>query len=129
MFRKHEKLRKTREDKLFICVFNFTQAFYSIKEYLRKEYPQKSRLVEDFFSKVNIGFIARKDISNDLKHNPDKDLRFGLGEVNKEITREANKKIIRTQYRRSWFYSGIDSVEHCNRLFQDLKTLFETHFI
>ena len=120
LFKKPEQLEKRRRDKLFSSILGFTQTYYSIKEYLCKEYPQKKRIIEDFFSEKTIGLIARKDISNDLKHNPVNDLIFKFGVVGKETIREPKKVIHKTNYKRTWFYADLDSVELCNRLHNEL---------
>ncbi len=128
LFNKEQELKKLLEDKLFSSVFNFTQTYYSIKEYLREEFPEMKQIIEDFFSNEKIGLIARKDICNDLKHNPEKDLMYGLGEVRKVSFTEPEQVAINIEFRRTWFYSGIDSVEHCNLLFKELKTFIEANF-
>lgn len=128
LFNKERELRKLYKDKLFSSILNFTQTYYSLKEYLRKEFPQKKDIIEDFFSNKKVNLIARKDICNDLKHNPEKDLKYGLEEVNRETIKEPKQIKINIEFRRTWFYSGIDSVEHCNTLFKDLLKFIEAHF-
>ncbi len=128
LFNKHEALQKHREEKLFSSILNFTQTFYSIKEYLVKEYPSKEVIIENFFSNEKVKMKSRKEISNDLKHNPEKDLKFGIGEVSREIILEPKKRIEKINMRKTWFYSGIDAVEYCNILFRELLELIEINF-
>jgi hypothetical protein len=121
MFKKHEDLKKSREEILFFTIFNFTQVYYSVKEYLKKEDPSQKDKIETFFCDRPLGFKARKDISNDLKHNPSNDLTYAFGQVGPtETTREGSSLVIRTNYRETWFYYGVDSVDYCNRLYKEL---------
>jgi hypothetical protein len=129
ILRKRDELQKSREDKLFFTVFNFTQVYYSLKEYLRKEYPARKEKIEIFYSSRPLGFAGRKEISNDLKHNPSNDLRYGFGQVGEEEkVREGSKLIIRMKYKHTWFYYGIDSVEYCNNLYKELMEFITTEF-
>lgn len=124
LIKMHEDLKKSREDILFFTIFNFTQVYYSIKEYLRKEYPTQKERIEQFFSDRPLGFKARKDISNDLKHNPSNDLQYGIGKIGKDETfMDGKKLIVRTNYKETWFYYGVDSVEYCNHLYTQLIEL------
>jgi hypothetical protein len=126
LFKKHEDLKKSREEILFFTIFNFTQVYYSIKEYLKKEYPSQKEKIEAFFSDRPLGFMARKDISNDLKHNPSNDIQYKIGQIAKtEKFREGTSLIIRTNYRETWFYYGIDSVEYCNHLYKELSEFMD----
>lgn len=128
LLKNSDELKQLREDKLFDSIFNFSQIFYSIKEYLRKEYPQSKQLIEDFFSNEKIGTVTRTKISNDLKHNPDKDLIYGVGKVKEETIQESKKTIYKMYYRQTYFYSGIDSVELCNSLYCDLMKFINDNF-
>lgn len=96
---KEQKLRKLHEDKLFSSIFSFTQTYYSIKEYLRKEFPQNKEIIEEFYSNEKSGLIARKDICNDLKHNPEKDLKYGFGQVSRETFTEPKQVVINIKFR------------------------------
>lgn len=125
---KQKELKQFQEDKLYTSIFNFTQTYYSIKEFLRKKFPQKKKVIEDFFSNEKVGQIARKNICNDLKHNPEKDLKYGIGEVSRETRKEPGKQMTRITFRETWFYAGIDSVEHCNKLFYELLSFIEENF-
>lgn len=124
-----EELKKSREDMLFFYIFNFTQVYYSLKEYLRKEYPAKKGEIEAFYSTRQVGFQARKDMSNDLKHNPTKDLKYEQRTVDIQKSREGN--VLRTTYisKQSWFYYEIDSVEYCNKLYKELTDFIRTEFV
>jgi hypothetical protein len=128
LFNKEQELRSLYKDKLFSSIFNFTQTYYSIKEYLVKEFPQKKEIIEDFFSNEKIGLLTRKAICNDLKHDPKKDLKYEFGEVSKQTFTEPGQVVIKIEFRRTWFYSGIDSVEHCNVLYKELKRFIEVDF-
>lgn len=131
LIKKQEELKKSREDVLFFTILNFTQVFYSIKEYLRMEYPSKKDKIENFFSNKPVGFEfkARKDISNDLKHNPANDLKYGFGQIGKTETKiEGSTMFITTRSRETWFYYELDSVEHCNNLYNDVIQFMETEF-
>lgn len=128
LMRKVDELEMFRRDRLFSAILNFTQTLYSLKEYLRKVYPQKKDNIEAFFSNNELKVIARKDISNDLKHNPDKDLKYGIDIVGREIVIENNKQVEKIELKRTWFYSGIDSVDLCNHLFKDTLEFVEKSF-
>jgi hypothetical protein len=60
-----------------------------------------------------------------LKHNPDKDLVFGMGVVRKEIIKNQFKHQEIFHFKETWFYEGKDSVEHCNILFNDLMSFIK----
>lgn len=124
-----DKLRKSREDMLFFTIFNFTQVFYSIKEYLKAGYPNKKVEIENFFSTRQLGFTERKAISNDLKHNPSSDLKYEHGQIGESQTRREGRKLkIMTYYRWTWFYYGVDSVEYCNTLYKELIDFLTKEF-
>jgi hypothetical protein len=128
IIRQQNKLKKEREERLHFKILNFTQVFYSIKEFLKKGYPEKKQKVEDFFSDTELGNKARKDISNDLKHNPENDLKYGFGQVGKEEIRDGTKRIKKIYFKHSWFYRGIDSVEYCNNLYKELSNFIHVEF-
>ncbi|HBL73962.1 MAG: hypothetical protein A2W90_12205 [Bacteroidetes bacterium GWF2_42_66] len=128
IIRKQDKLKKEREERLHFTILNFTQVFYSVKEYLKKGYPEKRQKVEDFFSNIGLGNKARKDISNDLKHNPQNDIKYGFGEVGKEETKDGTKRITKIYFKHTWFYGGIDSVEYCNNLYKELSRFIHDEF-
>jgi len=129
MLDKPDKLRKSREDVIFFTILNFTQVFYSVKEYLKKEYPLKKSEIENFFSSRHLNLKARKEISNDLKHNPSADLKYQSGQIGKEETKREGTTVTTTvNYRRTWFYYGIDSVDYCNNLYSDLIDFLTKEF-
>lgn len=120
LFKKPELLDELKKDKLFCSILNFTQTYYSIKEYLCKEYPLKKKIIEDFYSDKSLGIVKRKGISNDLKHNPQNDIVFKFGVVGREKRIEPGKTVEITHYKNTWFYAGIDSVDLCNNLCAEL---------
>jgi hypothetical protein len=114
-----EKLEIERYEKLYGEIFNFTQTFFSFKEYLKKIYPQHFQIIEDFFSNEKREGIARKDICNDLKHNPENDLEYKRDYP--ETTILPNKKEYRFYNHKRWVYKkDIYSVEYCNILYNEL---------
>lgn len=115
-----EKLKTDREETLFHHIFNFTQTLYSIKEYLKQEYPTNKVDIEKFFSEEKIKDISRKEIANDLKHNPSKDLKYDLKQVDEQTYIEGKSIKTEISMNRSWFYGELDSVDHCNKLFKEL---------
>jgi len=119
LLEKGETLQKQREEDLFGKLFHFSQTFFSIKDYLKKIYPQYEGIIEDFFSIEKIDGITRKKICNDLKHNPPNDLVLKRPEP--EITLLPTGRIIKVSNQKKWFYVGKDSVEYCNKLFNDLS--------
>jgi hypothetical protein len=128
IIRKQDELKKMREERLHFTILNFTQVFYSVKEYLKKGYPEKKQKVEDFFSNNELGIKARKDISNDLKHNPQNDIKYGFGQVGKEETKDGTKRITKIYFKHTWFYNGIDSVEYCNNLYKEFSRFIHDEF-
>lgn len=116
-------LIKKREEDLFGKIFHFSQTFFSLKDYLKKLYPQYEGIVEDFFSNEIIDGITRKKIGNDLKHNPEYDLE--LKKRKPEITKLGTKQIITIHMEGKWYYNEIDSVKHCNTLFSELSEFLE----
>jgi hypothetical protein len=125
LIKQPEILNELRKDKLFCSILNFTQTYYSIKEYLRKEYPQNKKNIENFFSEKSLGIITRKGISNDLKHNPQNDIVYKFGVVGKEKIIEPGKITEVTHFKHTWFYAGLDSVDLCNNLYIDLIKFIE----
>jgi len=123
-----KKLQKSREDKLFFSVFNFTQVYYSIKDYLKKEFPDRKDKIEGFFSSRIVGLKARKDISNDLKHNPENDLKYDTRLVDKQEYIEGRTKHVKFNLKNSWFYYDIDAVEYCNKLYKELLDFISIEF-
>jgi hypothetical protein len=120
-----ENLQKAQADKLYCRIFNFTQTYYSIKEYLRKLYPQHKSIIEDFFSNDKIGLISRKDICNDLKHKPEKDLKYKTNLVREVTKSETKMQILITNFGKTWFYDKVDSVALCNDLYNELLMFLE----
>ena len=76
LIKKAEELKKLRELKLYTSIFNFTQIFYSVKEFLLADFPQYKIDIENFFSNEKVSGLSRTRISNDLKHNSKKDLEY-----------------------------------------------------
>jgi hypothetical protein len=135
MERNGKELEEQRAEKLYDQIFNFSQTFFSIKDYLKNIHPQHSAIIEDFFSNEKRGGIARKDISNDLKHNPQNDLVYDRHEA--EITLhykmiDAERivpigKTISFETQKKWHYKGIYSVEYCNLLYSELLAFIGTN--
>jgi hypothetical protein len=128
LFNYQDKLQKSREEKLFFSIFNFTQIYYSIKDYLKKEFPERKDKIEGFYSTKLLGLKARKDISNDLKHNPENDLKYDFRFVDRQHYIEGRTKHIKLNLKNSWFYHDIDSVEYCNKLYKELLDFLTTEF-
>ncbi len=125
LLKKPQQLIKERQDFLFHTIFNFTQTYYSIKEYLKKEFPSKTKDIENFFSDESFRLKKRKDLSNDLKHNPNKDLQFEFGQTDVKLIRNDSDFTLKTNYEEAWFYDGNESVEYCNSLYKDLMIFLE----
>ena len=123
-FRKREQeyrsLVKTREYVFFTWLLNFTQCFYSLKEYLINLQVIEKRKVEEFFSRPASKGLSRKQTANDLKHNPDKDAKYDFQVVKKEKIIDGNTVRNNMYYKKSWFYEDREAVEHCTALFNDL---------
>jgi hypothetical protein len=132
--RKIQKLKKLREDKLYCRIFNFTQTYYSIYQYLIGKYtkkvdPQRNKIIEDFFTNEKKGGINRIEICNGLKHNPKKDLEHKTHLAKEEIVSQSQRQIIYTNRGQTWFYEHIDSVALCNDLYNELLTFLEKHHL
>ena len=118
LFNKAKELKDIREEKVHHRIFYFTQTYYSLKEYLKDAYPDKKKIIEDFF-------YLRKDICNVLKHNPENHLIYGLGKIGNEVVIENEKRIEKKYYKLAWFYKGKETIEYCNLLYSDLLTFIE----
>lgn len=129
LFNKAEELYQLRKDKLYTAVFNFTQTFYALKECLLSQSPNEKDKIENFFSNEKKKSISRKDIANDLKHDPIKDLKFDSRVVKMEIIKEPNKETHISYMRRSWFYGEHETVEYCRELYNDLLNFMKLTFI
>lgn len=128
LFREGEDLYELRKDHLFKTVFNFSQNFYSLKEYLIEYEPKKVGVIEDFFSNENNDQLSRKQISNDLKHNPNNDLEFDSRIVKKESIIEHHKTTHISYIGHSWFYGKVETVEYCHKLYAELIQFLEKNF-
>lgn len=128
IYEAEKELKKKLKDRLFTSIFNFTQTYYSIKEYLVKEYSYKKTNIENFFSNAQNRSTPRKSICNDLKHIPENDLKFEARELDKKSYIEGNTHFIKIEFRETWFYQKLDSVEHCNNLYNDLIEFLGKNF-
>ena len=128
LFRKKDELKKSRVEKLYFNIFNYTQVFFSLKDYMKKGYPEKEQVIESFFSDKDSSDKARKDISNHLKHNPQMDIKYATGQVEREERKEGDKRKVIIHFRETWFYRGIDSVEYCNKIYNELINLINDEF-
>lgn len=124
-YQEYLTLVMTREYVLFTCILNFTQCYYMIKEYLKKLFPQYFKQVEEFFSEPEKENLARKLMSNDLKHNPDNDIQYGFRVVGRETTIYSNKVVHTTNMKHSWFYKDIETVQYCTQLYNELLQFVE----
>ena len=115
-----EKLKTDREECLFHHLFNFTQTVYSIKEYLKEEYNAGKGDIEKFFSEEKIRNHTRTRLANDLKHNPGKDLKYDFKQVDERTYIEGRTIKTEISMKRSWFYGELDSVDSCNKLFDEI---------
>jgi hypothetical protein len=115
-------------EKLYSRIFNFTQTFYSIKEYLKKIYPEQEQCIEDFFSNELFYLpFSRKDISNDLKHHPDlKDLKLKNLSVGRSQYPDCSYSIFFLSDM-DWFYGNINAVPFCNNLYKELLEFLKGH--
>lgn len=129
-----DNIQRTREEKLYCRIFNFTQTYYSIYKYLTGKYTKKidsqqNKIIEDYFAIDKKAGIVRTEISNALKHNPKKDLIYKTKMVKDEMVSQSGKQIIITNHYKTWFYDGIDTVEHYNALYNELlEFLNKNHF-
>lgn len=116
----YQMLQRVRNLELFTAILNFTQSFYSLKDYLKKSFPQFKNKIEEFFSRENNSMKSRKSISNDLKHNPKNDVEYRFEKTGHETVHTPGKILSTTYMKHSWFYGNNESVEHCSLLFSDL---------
>lgn len=128
MFKRAEDLYQLRKDKLFTEIFSFSQTFCSLKDYLNGYAPSKKSLIENFFSNEKINLLSRKQMANDLKHNPKKDLVFDIRVVKKETIKEPGKITHISYIKHSWFYDKIEAVEYCHQLYVDLIIFMKANF-
>ncbi len=128
LFKRADDLYSLRKDQLFTAIFNFSQTFYSLKEYLIVYDPIKEGLIEDFFSNEKTDMLSRKQIANDLKHDPNNDLIFDSRVVKNEIIKEPGKITHISYLSHSWFYRNLETVEYCQRLYKELLTFLEKSF-
>ncbi|HCB44968.1 MAG TPA: hypothetical protein DEP37_00920 [Algoriphagus sp.] len=120
LHKKVDLIRREREDILYYRIFCFTQVVYSLKDYLKKIYPLKKREIESFFSDQIDGSIPKKGLANDLKHNPDKDLKFGFVEKSKKTEIVNRSKITTINFNFNWKYQGLDTIDHCKTVFKEI---------
>lgn len=121
--RQGQELEEHRTEKLYGRILNFSQTYLSMKDYLKKLYPKKKQIIEDFFSNDKVDGIARKDIGRDLKHNPENDLTLKMKKS--EISFLPYGKIYSVEIQKKWFYKDIYSVEYCNLLYNELLTFLK----
>jgi hypothetical protein len=131
---KIQELKNLREDKLYSRIFNFTQTYYSIYQYLKGKYtkrvdPQRNKIIEDFFTNEKKRKINRIEICNGLKHNPKKDLEYKTHLAKEEIVSQSQRQIIYANRGQTWFYEHIDSVALCRDLYSELVMFIEKHHL
>tara|TARA_R110002020_G_C16159563_1_gene763285 strand:+ start:460 stop:1011 length:552 start_codon:yes stop_codon:yes gene_type:complete len=120
LYKKMDSIIRERQEILYYRIFCFSQVIYSLKEYLKKLLPEKKKKIESFFSDQIDGAIPIKDLANDLKHNPDKDMKFGFV-VKSKKTEIVDRKIINTiNYNFNWHYEGMDSLDYCKSIYKDI---------
>lgn len=120
LHKKVDLIRMEREDILYYRIFCFTQVAYSLKDYLKKIYPLKKLEIESFFSDQIDGAIPKKDIANDLKHNPKNDMKFGFVEKSKKTEIVNRSKITTINFNFNWNYQGLDTIDHCKTVFKEI---------
>jgi hypothetical protein len=120
---KGKELKEQREEKLFDSLFNFSQTFLSLKDYLRKTYPERDTTIEGFFSNEMFDGIARKKIGIDLKHNPSDDLELRKRATETKLS--PNKRIVTIYNQKKWYYGNKDSVKYCHKLYKELMTFIK----
>lgn len=121
--------KKQKEQNLYYEIFSFSQLYYSTKEYLKKYFPEKSKLIENFYSNEKIHGFSRKDLSNDLKHNPNKDMKFRRVKYmeEKEVTGKLHKTTM--YFKNTWEYQGMDSIILCESLYKELDSFLKKEFV
>jgi hypothetical protein len=125
LFRQAEDITKKRKEVLYYRIFCFSQVVFSLKDYLKKSYPVHERKIESFFSDPREGGMTIKQMSNDMKHNPKLDLKYGLV-IKSSKTEIINRRQMTTTYANfNWSYRGIDSIDHCNYIFTKIRHFLE----
>jgi len=121
LFKQAEDITKKRKEDLYYRIFCFSQVVFSLKDYLKKSYPVHTGKIESFFSDPREGGIIIKEMSNDMKHNPKLDLKYGLV-IKSTKTEIINRRQTTTTYANfNWSYRGIDSIDHCNYIYKEIR--------
>ena len=128
LFKKADLLKGKREEVLYYRIFCFSQVVYSLKDYLNKIYPEKKAIIESFFSDKPEGGVSRKQLSNDLKHNPSKDMKFGFIEKGRKTELINRSKITTINYNFNWHYEGFDSIDHCKSIYKEILLFLRDEF-
>lgn len=125
LFRKADAITKKRKDVLYYRIFCFSQVVFSLKDYLIKSFPVHTRKIESFFSDPREGGIIIKQMSNDMKHNPKLDLKYGLV-IKSSKTEIINRTQMTTTYANfNWSYQGIDSIDHCKYIYREIHQFLQ----
>lgn len=120
LFKQADAITKERKDVLYYRIFCFSQVVFSLKDYLKKSYPVHTGKIESFFSDPREGGITIKQMSNDMKHNPKLDLKYGLV-IKSSKSEIINKTQIMTTYANfNWGYQKIDSIDYCKYLYKEI---------
>lgn len=125
LFRQSEDITKKRKDLLYYRIFCFSQVVFSLKDYLKKSYPVHEREIESFFSDPREGGMTIKQMSNDMKHNPKLDLKYGLFTKSTKTEIINRRKMTTTYANFNWSYRGIDSIDHCKFLYNEICNFLE----
>lgn len=64
--------------------------------------------------------IPRKQIANDMKHNPKKDIIYDFKKTGEVINHSGNRTEHITYMKHSFFYGEHESVEYCAKLYKEL---------
>jgi hypothetical protein len=121
LFRQAEDITKKRKEVLYYRIFCFSQVVFSLKDYLKKSHPVHTGKIESFFSDPREGGITIKQMSNDMKHNPKLDLKYGLV-IKSSKSEIINKTQITTTYANfNWGYQRIDSIDHCKYIYKEIR--------
>ena len=120
LFRQADAITKKRKNALYYRIFCFSQVVFSLKDYLKKSDPVHTGKIESFFSDPGEGGIIIKEMSNDMKHNPKLDLKYGPV-IKSTKTELINRRQMTTTYANfNWSYQGIDSIDHCKYIYNKI---------
>lgn len=120
LYKKADIIKKRRREILYYRVFCFTQVAFSLRDYLKELYPEHEAKILSFYDEILDSGFKRKDFSNKPKHDPNKDMKFGLQmKLQKTEVKDGEKTKVYF-YRFNWAFEGADSIDLCREFHKEI---------